>query len=252
MISILPRTTSCVRTFSSSSRRAISFPIRNWIDRNEPLDFKTIRSWINSGYELLNQSQLADSLSAKVLPEINSLLRYKVFSVEISELVSEVVDVHLRVLSTEDLVTLLSAISKLENGCSRLIDEIVSELNQEKRLSQLKTLRSWRIWLQCLHAHAHVNLSSRETIRVCMDNLAWSVASMSAQDIDLLLSCMCKMRATHQQLQGNVIYILPVIPCTDTELDSIVGSLVSLGAGTDEDRRFLLDLVRFRTASVVE
>jgi hypothetical protein len=63
---------------------------------------------------------------------------------------------------------------------------------------------------------------------------------------------MCKLEAKHSRLEENIIHILPVIPCSDQELDAIVSYLLVLKAGSEEDRKFLTDLVRFRKASLLE
>lgn len=251
----VPRATSHANRLLSSARsKSAASLATGWIESSQPLDFHRIRTWLASAYEALDTAPLTEQKTTEMLQELKKFAHVNLFKSEVFDLVRQIVDLRVRQLSVLDLISALGIQIRIdEAGNGRDTTKMVlAELSSEARLDALGSLRSWREWLDCLQLVAQVNCPNADIVRTCAENLSWSLGSMSAIDISLALSSMCKLEAKHSRLEENIIHILPVIPCSDQELDAIVSYLLVLKAGSEEDRKFLTDLVRFRKASLLE
>ena len=160
-----------------------------------------------------------------------------------------------RNLSAEDICSVLSvAVEGQGKGVEvrEMCETLFLELKTPSRASELvESVGAENISL-VVHAQARLGIRECELSRICLDSLACKLADLSAAHIASLLTDMIDMKISHQRLLESIVFLLPAIPCNDEELKSISESLVSLNAGSQEDREFLLNLVKFRNVVVLD
>lgn len=160
-----------------------------------------------------------------------------------------------RNMSAEDICSVLSvALEGHRKGAEvrEMCEILLLELKTPSRMSELVERVGVINISVVVHAQARLGIRESELSRICLDSLASKLADLSAAHIASLLSDMIDLKVSHQRLLESVVFLLPAIPCNDEELKSISESLVSLNAGSQKDREFLLNLVKFRNVVVLD
>jgi hypothetical protein len=158
-------------------------------------------------------------------------------------------------MSTDDLCMVLNAsIDAHQKGADvgDIIDAIFSELRRPSRKSSISETASLTTLSTIVRAQACFLHEDSQVSTICIQSLVRLVPEMSAAEIGSLLKDLLTLKISHRRLTDTIILLVPVIPCNDQELESITNSIISINAGTQEDRDFLLNLVKFRNVAVLD
>jgi hypothetical protein len=151
-------------------------------------------------------------------------------------------------INVEALVGGMSAVvNSPVSATNRTADELFAELGTSRRLDEIAVLRSRGLYLQLLRVMLHSEFQNKALLTTCVEGLLGDIGSLSLLDIIDTLKCMLKLGVKHQGFTNAVVYLLPVLPCSDAELESLVELLLTSGVDKEADVEFLKNLVRYRS-----
>jgi hypothetical protein len=181
------------------------------------------------------------------------LLRFRVFENEILDFLSNREDFNFTKYDTDTLVDTISHLVKVgDSRAHRAISAISSELMKIERERDIEGIRNPGSLVSLVDVMSGLKKSHIPIVSLCIDCLASQIWRLEAELIISVLKSLSKSSLKHPTFTGSLVFVLPVIPCTDEELREIVRLLLQIGLDNTEDSQFISNLVRFRTVTFIE
>jgi hypothetical protein len=193
------------------------------------------------------------SPNQQVLQAQLPLLRFRVFENEILDFLSNREDFNFTKYDTDTLVDTISHLVKVgDSRAHRAISAISSELMKIERERDIEGIRNPGSLVSLVDVMSGLKKSHIPIVSLCIDCLASQIWRLEAELIISVLKSLSKSSLKHPTFTGSLVFVLPVIPCTDEELREIVRLLLQIGLDNTEDSQFISNLVRFRTVTIIE
>lgn len=200
-----------------------------------------------------SQCTAETSPNQQVLLALLPLLRFRLFQNEILDFLSNRGDFNFTKYDTVTLVDTISHLVKIgDSRAHRAIAAISSELMKTERERDIECIRNPRSLVSLVDVMSGLNKSHRPIVSLCIDCLASQIWRLEAKLIISVLITMSESSFKHPTFTGSLVFVLPVIPCTDEELREIARLLLEIGLDNTEDSQFISNLVRFRTVTIIE
>lgn len=158
-------------------------------------------------------------------------------------------------MHNDELASILNdfmASNEPESDSIAILRSVLTELRNPSRSDYLMNSAESKVLRSVLHAQARLRLEDPDLSRICLDSLTPKVSDMTGTEIESLLADMVELKLRHDTLLNRIVFLIPVIPYSNVELDSVTNALQALGAGSKDDQEFLVNLVRFRNVVVLD
>ena len=202
-----------------------------------------VYSALSSGKTKVDLSSFAVSL--------HSLVQFDIFGPYTGDMLERTIELHVNDLNACDLVLLLESCAKLRGEISpHSIAAIWMRLESEEMLHSLKAGGDLGTLCRLIDVMAYTGYIKANLFREVAEGLTPHIPSLSSKDILSVVKAMHALQLRHTKLTDTIILVLPIIRCSDEELEEISSCLVTMGAGTAEDRDYLNRLVSFRLSFI--
>ena len=231
---------------------ALKSDIDGYLHAGRSIDIARCRRYLWDAYEYLSKDPEPVTVSSHIVT-VHSFSQSSVFTPATSELLTRIAEQNLHHVTSCDVFRLFHSAALMRDYISDdIMSLLVREISLPSRLSDLKGMNDIEIACVVTDSMLLMSVDAIELFQACADQIIIKSSELSAERILRILRAMDILRLRHGKLLDSIVSILPIVPCSDEELGSIIGYLVSMNAGTEEDRAYLTNLVRFRLASIVE
>lgn len=239
--------------FKSPASCKITEGILSWLKGNGPLDIRKVRDQFHSDsvpgclYNGVSLSKQAIS------PTLFSILKFGIFEDDILNVVESQQRLNFTEYDIDALVEVLShLVATGDIRAQRAISVITNELNKPDRFRDIRRIDNPGVLDRLLAVMSELKPSHVPIISLCLDCLVLMVGRMEPRLIISILSSMSRSSFKHPTFTESVIFVLPVVPCTDDQLREIVRLLLHIGLDNTQDTQFISNLVKFRAVSIIE
>jgi hypothetical protein len=225
-----------------------------FLSHGNSLDFSSLRRQLESAYKSTSGPMNVDlstlSLSVRT---IHVFAQAGIHHETVVHLIATIVSPFSHRLGTCELIRIFHSAALLnEHLENEVLGALREEISSPERMSDLEGVDDLRTICIVLESMQRLNFRHVGLFQICADNILFLKSALNVDSIQLILNVSDRLQLRHKALLDSIILILPIVPCSDEELQSIVHILLKLEAGSADDRKYLRNLVSFRLASIVD